>query len=167
MIPCGKDKDGKELNHLLLGRDYNKPTNFTSKYKGVYYRNSNKKWTCNFNNALVKRYKSLTSEVEAAEMYDKIALYLYGDDAFINFESKREMYLDLDLEEFYQNTFMKKKVGGYKFPQKDYSELIDIIKPLLWKMPIPKIAKTLKNYGYTIKQIRYFIYKNNITAPPK
>ena len=167
LIPCGKDKDQKELKHLLLGRAYNKPSNFTSNYKGVYYRKSNKKWTCNFNNALVKKSKSLNSEIEAAEMYDKIALYLYGEDAFINIENKREMYLDLDLEEFYENTFLKKKKGGYKFPQKYYNELIEIIKPLLWKIPIPKIAETLKNDGYTIKQIRYCISKYNISTPPK
>jgi len=38
--------------------------------------------------------------IEAAEMYDKVALYLIGKHCFINFEEKREEYLKSDLEDF-------------------------------------------------------------------
>lgn len=47
---------------------------------------------------LTKRYRRLfLSEIEAAEAYDKLVLYLYGANAKLNFPDKREEYLKEDL----------------------------------------------------------------------
>lgn len=164
LIPCGCDKENKELKHVLLGREYNKPEKFTSNYKGVYYRKSNKKWTCGFNNAMVRKSKTLNSEIEAAEMYDKVAIYLYGDDAFINFEDKREYYLSLDLYKFYINEFEKRKKSNLKPLEKELSEIFKVVSEFIWLMPIPKISEKT---GYKENQIRYCIKKYKMDSPGK
>ena len=97
-------------------------------------------------------------------MYDKVAIYLYGDDAFINFENKRSFYLDLDLEEFYINEFCRRNTSNRVSQKKDYTKMIELIEPLLSKFPISEISKMI---GYSENKIRYCIKSNNINSPGK
>lgn len=50
-----------------------------------------------------KTLRKMSSEIEAAETYDKIALFVYGPNAIINFEQNRELYLKQDLKTFCEN----------------------------------------------------------------
>lgn len=45
--------------------------------------------------------RTFDTEIEGAEAYDKLALFVYGENARINFPEKREYYLSLDLQAFY------------------------------------------------------------------
>lgn len=73
-----------------------------------------------------KRYrKSFNNEIKAAIAYDKIALFLYGKKAKINFENKREKFLKQNLSKFfyffnqptqtsrYNGVFYDKSVGKW------------------------------------------------------
>jgi group I intron endonuclease len=46
--------------------------------------------------------KTFQNEIEAAEAYDKVVLYVYGESANLNFPDKKEHYLSLDLKGFYE-----------------------------------------------------------------
>lgn len=76
---------------------------------------------------LGKRYRKLfISEREAAESYDKIVLYLYGEDAKLNFDKKRQLFLKEDLCFFIEWFLNDKQVQGR--PAKKiyfYQELMD------------------------------------------
>jgi group I intron endonuclease len=67
----------------------------------------------------VKIRKSFPSEIEAAEAYDKMVLFLYGSNATLNFPERRKEYLFLDLTIFY-NDFVKPldKTCPYKWVAK-------------------------------------------------
>ena len=63
--------------------------NATSKYKGVYWDKQRKKWST----LIGKDQKSIhlghyDNEIEAAKAYDKKALELFGEFAYINFKNK-------------------------------------------------------------------------------
>jgi group I intron endonuclease len=158
------DELKKHLSTFRLGTSYKPINKKSSKYKGVYWKESKKSWMCKFDNSLISKNKFTNSEIEAAEMYDKVALYIIGKHCFINFDDKREEYLDSDLEEFYKNVFLKtkeKRKDGYF---KDDSELLKLIKPLIWKMSVPKIAKEL---NVTPRQVTWCIKKNKLEMPGK
>ena len=158
------DELKKHLSTFRLGTDYKPVNKKSSIYKGVYWRESKKSWMCRFQNSIIKKDKYVNSEIEAAETYDKVSLYLFGEDCFINFEEKREFYLKLDLENFYNNSFIKtkkKRKDGYF---KDDYELLEKIKPLIWEISIPKIAKELKIKPHIIT---WCIKKNNLERPGK
>jgi group I intron endonuclease len=166
---CGENKfvDDSLKEHLStfrIGTNYKPNNKKSSVYKGVYWREGKKSWMCRFDNNLIKKVKYTSSEIEAAEMYDKVCLYLMGRESFINFEENREDYLNSDLEYFYNNFFLKtkkKKKEGYI---KDDTDLINKISPLIWKMSIPKMAKEL---GVTVRKINYCIKKNKLKSPGK
>ncbi len=154
----------KHLSTFRLGKDYKPLNKIHSIYKGVSWKESKKSWVCRIQNSFIKKDKYTSSEIEAAEMYDKVSLYLFGQNSYVNFESKREEYLNSDLESFYNNTFIpnkKKRVDGYL---KDLSSLLDDIKPLLWEQTIPDISKKL---GISIRKIQYCLEKYNIERPGK
>jgi len=158
------DELKKHLSTFRIGTSYKPDNKKSSKYKGVYWKESKKSWMCRFDNNLISKIKFTNSEIEAAEMYDKVALYLIGKHCFINFGEKREEYLKSDLEDFYKNVFLKtkeKRKDGYF---KDDSELLELIKPLIWKMSVPKIAKEL---NLTPRMIDWCIKKNNLDRPGK
>jgi len=166
---CGDNKfvdvDLKEhLSTFRLGTDYKPKNKKSSDYKGVYWKESKKSWLCRFYNTKLKKDKYCKSEIEAAEFHDKVSLYLYGEDCFINFEQKRKDYLKEDLEYFYNEVFMKtkkKRKDGY---YKDTSDLLEKIKPLLWKMSIPNISKEI---GISARRIHLCLKKYNIEKPGK
>lgn len=64
----------------------------------------------------VRRAKTFKTLLESAEAYDKMALFVYGTQARINFPEKREHYIQLDLQEFYNffTTPLVKKTSKYK-----------------------------------------------------
>jgi hypothetical protein len=162
---CGTDKELKLIMaHVKLGRNYNKKENFTSKYKGVFWKKSANRWICQFNNLLLKKEKVADTEIEAAEMYDKVSLHLYGKDCFINFEEKRQEYLNENLKYYYENVILKNKKVKNTHQIKDHSHILKMITPLIWKMSIPNISKKI---NVRIKIIRYCIKKYNLETPPK
>jgi group I intron endonuclease len=158
------DELKKHLSTFRIGTGYKPDNKKSSKYKGVYWRESKKSWMCRFDNNLITKVKYTNSEMEAAEMYDKVSLYLIGKYCFINFEEKREEYLKYDLDNFYKSTFLKtkeKRKDGYF---KDDSNLLELIKPLIWKMSVPKIAIEL---NVTARMVDWCIKKNNLDRPGK
>jgi len=73
-----------------------------------------KTWYCHIN-FLGKSYKKrFGSEVMAAEAYDKLALFLYKNDAIINFPDKKDIYLKYDLQDYF-SWFTKKKEASSKY----------------------------------------------------
>jgi group I intron endonuclease len=157
------DELKKHLSTFRLGTNYS-PTNKKTRYKGVYWKESKKSWLCRFYNTIIKKDKYVDSELEAVEMYDKVSLYLFGKFCYINFEEKRKEYLESDLEWFYNNVFLKEKTKRKDGYFKDDSELLELIRPLIWKMSIPNIAKKLDT---TIRKINWCIKKNNLESPGK
>jgi group I intron endonuclease len=61
--------------------------------------------------------KTFATEIESAEAYDKMVMFLYGENARINFEERRNEYIKDDLEDFYKKfiTNSIKKTSKYKF----------------------------------------------------
>lgn len=159
---CGENKfvDDEMKLHLSTfrkGTDYRPKNKKSSIYKGVYWRESKKSWQVRFDNNQLKKLKYCNSEIEAAETYDKISLYLFGEKSYINFEEKRSDYLSYDLEKFYQEFFLTKK--RRKYPTKDDSELLCLITPLLCKMSVREISKKI---NITERRIHWCIKKNRI-----
>ena len=86
----------------------------TSKFIGVYRAKDSFRFE-------IARYrkkynKGALSEIEAAQGYDKMAIYFYGDEAKTNFPIGN--YLREDVETFYKNFFVEdrtKRGSKYKF----------------------------------------------------
>jgi group I intron endonuclease len=156
------DELKSRLSNTRKGTSYAPKNKRVSIYKGVYWRVSKKTWQVRFDNNQLRKVKYCGSEIEAAEIYDKVSLYLFGDKAFINFDEKRQHYLSLNLEKFYIEFLRIKK--RRKYPIKDDSELMNLIKPLLWKMPVPEISKKI---NVTSRRIHCCIKKYELSSPPK
>lgn len=150
------------LSTFRKGTDYMPKNKKSSIYKGVYWREGKKSWQVRFDNNQLKKSKYCNSEMEAAETYDKVAIYLFGNDCFINFEDKRNEYLNDDLGKFY-NEFLDTKKRR-KYPIKDDTELLDKIKPLIWEMSVPEISRTL---NISERRIHWCIKKHKIESPCK
>jgi hypothetical protein len=157
---CGDNKFVDEslkehLSSFRIGKDYKPKNKNVSKYKGVYWRESKKSWMCRFDNKIIKKTKYCSSEIEAAEIFDKVCLYLIGKDCFINFEEKRKDYLSSNLEDFYLNSFLpiktKRKDGYYK----DLTDLRDKILPLI-NLSILEISN---NLNITKRRVNWCIKK--------
>ena len=160
---CGNNKfmDDELKNHLSTfraGTDYIPKNKISSQYKGVKWCEARKTWKCLFNNRILKKSKNMDSEIEAAETYDKISIFLYGNDAFLNFNNKREEYLNSDLKLFY-DSFMCIKQKNKDNYYKDDTELLNKIKPLINKLSINKIAIKLNT---TPRKISWCIKKHNL-----
>lgn len=154
----------KHLSKHRLGKDYRPKNKKSSEYKGVYWRESKKCWICRFHNSNLKKDKYTSSEIEAAEIYDKIALFIMGNDCFINFEDKREEYLKLDLEKYFNEEFLQRKNNRKEGYYKDDTELLNKIKPLIWKKSVPKISKEI---GVSKGKIKWCIKKHKLESPTK
>lgn len=133
---CGNNKfvDDKLKIHLStfrLGKNYRPKNKGKSIYKGVSWKESKKSWVCRFSNSIITKDKHCSSEIEAATTYDKVSLFLMGEDCFLNFEHKRTEYLMMDLQDFYENQFLKtkkKRTDGYFKDQTELKEqIIEII----------------------------------------
>lgn len=88
------------LSKIGQGIRHAKKEIITSQYIGVHINCYGKYVTHVRINRKIKS-KTFTNEIEAAESYDKMVLFLYGKDARINFEQKRQEYLNTNLQEFY------------------------------------------------------------------
>lgn len=66
--------------------------------------------------------KSFESLQGARECYDKCVLFLYGEEASLNFPDKREEYLKLDLEKEFEN-FKKRKIKSSIYEGVSYHKL--------------------------------------------
>jgi group I intron endonuclease len=157
---CGENRfvDDDLKNHLSsfrIGTSYKPKNKIISKYKGVYWRESKKSWMCRFDNKIIKKTKYCSSETEAAETFDKVCLYLIGEDCFINFEEKRKYYLSINLEDFYLNSFLPLKVKRKDGYYKDLSDLRDKILPLI-NLSISEISN---NLNITKSRINWCIKK--------
>jgi group I intron endonuclease len=69
------------------------------------------KWCCQatLNKKVIT--KTCSSETEAAELYDKIVLYHYQNEATLNFPDKRSQYLQEDLQAIYENFLNRPKTS--------------------------------------------------------
>lgn len=150
------------FSNIRKGTSYSPKNKKSSIYKGVYWRSSKKSWQVRFDNNQLKKTKYCSTEIEAAETYDKVSLYLFGHKSFINFEEKRSDYLSLDLEKYYKE-FLKVK-SRRKYPIKNDVELMNLIEPLLWKMSVPEISKEI---NVTERRIHCCIKKYALDSPPK
>jgi hypothetical protein len=125
------DKLKIHLSTFRLGKNYRPKNKRQSIYKGVAWRESKKSWVCRFSNSIITKDKHCSSEMEAAATYDKVSLFLMGEDCFLNFEHKRTEYLMMDLQDFYENQFLKtkkKRTDGYFKDQTELKEqIIEII----------------------------------------
>jgi len=100
-----KDK----ISKTQQGKKNNKKT--SSEFIGVVKRCGKNitvyKCAVRINRKIVCR--TFYNEIDAAEAYDKLVLYIFGPNAKINFPEKREEYLKLDLKSFYTDFLAKKK----------------------------------------------------------
>jgi len=71
-----------------------------AKHVGVHKNGEVDSWVTEISIGNKRFRKSFATEQSAAEAYDKMALYLYGPDAKINFNTMRSAYLSEDLEAF-------------------------------------------------------------------
>ncbi len=84
-----------------------------SGFIGVYKEERNGLYECNIN-INSKRYgRYFYSAIEAAEGYDKLALYGYGEKARFNFPNKISDYEKEDLEVFIEKIANKEKSSSY------------------------------------------------------
>jgi group I intron endonuclease len=107
---CGKitvhEDTKRKLSKINQGRKNKKIMNTkSSKYTGVWVDQRGEYHTSVRVNKIVVSRK-FENELLAAEAYDKLVLYLFGDDARINFDDRREEFIKIDLETFY-NEFIK------------------------------------------------------------
>lgn len=97
----------KTLDAISVGNQgQNRKTVCTSKYIGV--NKWQKSFSCEIAFKRTKYKKRFPSELKCAIAYDKMALYLYGKNAKINFESKRVKWTSQKLFKFYR-TFVYKR----------------------------------------------------------
>jgi len=91
------------LSKLNQG-NHSKNKNSSSKYIGVHQRRDVKGDT-HFEVKIYKNKKNYRhyfhSEIEAAEAYDKVALYLYGLNCKLNFSDKLSVYRNINLKQFF------------------------------------------------------------------
>jgi group I intron endonuclease len=158
------DELKEELSKFRLGKDYSPKNKKHSEYKGVSWSDSKMTWKCRIQNKILTKDKYAQTEIEAAEIYDKVSLFLLGPDCHINFEERRGEYLSEDLEKFYKEIFLAKKAYRVENRYTDTTELLEKIKMYLWKEPIPNISKII---GVSIRKISYCLRKYNVDRPNK
>ena len=86
-----------------------KKEKFTSKFIGVKKRNGLNVYRMSITKDKKEYGKYFKSEEKAAEAYDKMAIYLYGNGAKLNFPEKLDVYLKDNLYEFFKNIVSKRK----------------------------------------------------------
>lgn len=111
-----------EESRMKLGvSSHNKESYNKNGYKGVFFSNGDehksKPWGASiiFNKRkYVKRYADLKS---AASAYDRLSIYLYGEDSLLNFPEDKLKYINEDLKSFF---------GSFKFPIRKSSEFLGV-----------------------------------------
>ena len=79
-----------------------KPASSKRLFLGVSTRKGSKSFTTTVSVGLSNsKSKNFPTQIEAAEAYDKVVLFIFGNDAVLNFPEKLDDYLSLDLELFY------------------------------------------------------------------
>ena len=94
-----------------------------SKYIGVRSRSDTKCFSVRIAKDGKTYLRYYLTEIAAAEAYDKMALYLYGFNARINFQDKLNEYRSINLKEFY-NEFCKKQQKTSKYIGVSYAPYI-------------------------------------------
>lgn len=90
--------DNRKSNLRICTQDENmlnsKPKIGTSIYKGVYFSNKSQKWVSDIvRNGKKKRIGTFDTEEEAGMAYDRKALELHGEFAYLNFPELKQEYL--------------------------------------------------------------------------
>lgn len=83
----------------------------TSKYLGVYKSKNSFPSEIAFQKRKYKKY--FNSEIKAAIAYDKMALFLYGEGAKLNFPTKKDKWLRQNLQKFFNRFTIKKYSSNY------------------------------------------------------
>lgn len=132
----------------------------TTGYVGVFHDSKNTgkfraSLNCNGKSVYVGQY---TTDIEAAEAYDKAALYYRGREAKINFPDKREEYLATDIPSFIDNVtrhhssmyaYVSKNNQGYYISKDTSDKYIGC-----FKTEEEAVAKVSSVTGYTAEQLR-------------
>ncbi len=94
---------------------------FESNFVGVTKARQGKNFICSVMINRKQKSKVFPTEVEAAEAYDKLVLFLYGDLAYINFPEKRALYLSLELDKFFEDfkSHLIPKTSSFKYVSLD------------------------------------------------
>lgn len=87
-----------------------------SKYIGVGKSRWGNAFDCNLQHRKKRYSRQFPTEQQAAIAYDKMALYLFGEKAIINFEKSRESYLASDLKSYHDSfCYQPSRISsGYK-----------------------------------------------------
>lgn len=110
-----RDKMSKSFQGLL------KANKSSSKFLGVRYQHG--KFEARLTNKKITNSARFTNEIDAAEAYDKCAIYIYGLRAKINFPDKLEKYCQEDLFYFYKNTFNITKTFSSRYRNISFHKL--------------------------------------------
>lgn len=145
---------------------------FESDFIGVI--KSKSKWrACVRINRKIKT-KSFNSEIEAAEAYDKMVLFIYGCDAALNFPNKINLYFSCDLDKFYSffTTRAIAKKSYYKYVSQDIrNKSLWVAKPYikkgikLPKMRTPKFAEEIDAAKFADQINFYYDLGNSYNFP--
>lgn len=112
------NKREKYLNEGGLAAFYEKfnERRYKSKYNGVSWQNAKSAWrVLKRINGKTVHIKHCFYELEAAELYDKISLYLDKDFKYLNFPEKKDQYLEEDLHALYKSlAFNKEKSSKFE-----------------------------------------------------
>ena len=97
--PSGAIVHKRTIEKMVKKLQGNQHTKKAPNYMGVRPRGVSFEVRVKKNNICYRR--SFSNELEAAEAYDKVILFLYGEHAKLNFIENLEVYLKLDLKEFF------------------------------------------------------------------
>ena len=114
LLPCDgvhrklSQESLKKLSKTLQGRNLSGALNRTSEFIGVRKRKKTNLFEMRFRHRGDRYFKYFTTEIEAAEAYDKLAIYFQGIHAKINFVDNMDEYIRSDLKGFFNSICQKK-----------------------------------------------------------
>lgn len=133
-------------------------------YKGVYLELDNGRWFAKFKNNELSRRKVFKTEVDAAEAFDQLSLYINPNEYDLNFPEKRDAYLSLDLKQIYERFFIQRNTSKFKgispASKEDHWEIVQ-------NHAIRKLSPRSFSFGSFFDEIyaaeladkfRYFVY---------
>ncbi len=122
-----------------------------SKYIGVKTRNDCKCYLVRITKNAKTYSKYYPTELEAAEAYDKVALYLYGWNAKINFFEKISLYRRNDLKHFFEE-FCKKQPRTSAYKGVSFAPYLKINQ---WRAAVYKNGKQINLGVYATEKDAY------------